>query len=57
MTKKLTRDRLEQALREAIPHVWRQMFAGKHQQDKLDAKDWWAKFKDIRDELPTKGCP
>ncbi len=57
MKSKLTRARLEQALREAIPHVWRQQFAGKHEQDKADAKQWWAKFKDVRDELPTGGYP
>lgn len=32
---------LERALYQSIPHVWRQQFAGSHEQDRIDAKKWF----------------
>jgi len=37
-------DRLRQCLKEARPHVVRQQFAGKHEQDRIDAVDWLKKW-------------
>lgn len=43
--------RLVEALRKAVPHVQRQVFAGKHEQDRADAKAWLDEFKDVVAEL------
>jgi len=32
--------RLEQGIKNAIPHVYRQQHYGKHKQDKIDAVAW-----------------
>jgi hypothetical protein len=37
-------DQVMAALIEAEAHVTRQQFAGKHQQDRLDAEDWLNKW-------------
>jgi len=33
-----------QCIREARPHVVRQQFAGKHEQDRIDAVEWLKKW-------------
>ena len=35
---------LRQSLRQARPHVVRQQFAGKHEQDRIDAVEWLKKW-------------
>jgi hypothetical protein len=40
-------ERLEQAVREAQPHVYRQQHHGKHEQDRLDAVHWLAEYGDL----------
>lgn len=47
----MKRARLELALRKAKAHVFRQQFAGKHEQDKIDAKAWISEFADVLDHL------
>lgn len=47
----MTDARIRQALRKAIPHVQRQVFAGKHEQDRADAKAWLAEYVDLVDAL------
>ena len=36
--------RLQQCVKEARAHVFRQQFAGKHEQDRIDAADWLKKW-------------
>ena len=47
MTRKPPRSKLEAALRDAVPHVRRQRTAGLHEQDKLDADEWLAKYAEV----------
>lgn len=44
--KKPPRSKLEAALRDATPHVRRQR-TGRHEQDRLDAEEWLAKYDDV----------
>ena len=37
-------DQLRQCIREARSHVVRQQFAGKHEQDRADAKAWMGRW-------------
>tara|TARA_R110002167_G_scaffold222783_1_gene427737 strand:- start:434 stop:616 length:183 start_codon:yes stop_codon:yes gene_type:complete len=37
-------ERLRQCLKEARSHVVRQQFAGKHEQDRIDAVEWIKKY-------------
>ena len=51
-------DQLLTALIEARPHVVRQQFAGKHQQDVDDANDWlrkWSGLVDWARDQPRQG--
>jgi|10_taG_2_1085330.scaffolds.fasta_scaffold00775_3 hypothetical protein len=45
-SKPLTRAELRQCIKEAHAHVVRQEFAGKHEQDRLDAIAWLKKWRD-----------
>jgi hypothetical protein len=45
-SKPLTRAELRQCIKEARAHVVRQEFAGKHEQDRLDAIEWVKKWGD-----------
>lgn len=38
---------LERALRDAIPHVWRQQEHGRHEQDREDAQAWLEFYEDL----------
>lgn len=40
--------RMTVGLRDAIPHVYRQQFAGKHEQDREDARKWLTEFTELR---------
>ena len=40
-------DELREAIREARAHVYRQRYYGKHEQDRIDAEEWWAKYSGI----------
>ena len=35
---------LRQAVKKAIPHVYRQQHYGKHKQDKIDAVEWMGQW-------------
>lgn len=43
-SKPLTNAELRQCIKEARAHVARQEFAGKHEQDRLDAVEWVKKW-------------
>jgi hypothetical protein len=43
-SKPLTKAELRQCIKEARAHVVRQEFAGKHEQDRLDAVEWVKKW-------------
>lgn len=45
--KKPPRSELEEALRDAVPHVRRQLTAGRHIQDCLDAEAWLAVYDEV----------
>lgn len=47
--KKMERENetLREALKSAKAHVFRQQTAGKHEQDRADAVEWWSKYKDL----------
>lgn len=45
--KKPPRSKLEAALRDATQHVRRQLTAGKHEQDRLDAEQWLATHDEV----------
>ena len=56
-------DQMMAALAEAKPHVTRQVYAGKHEQDRADAEDWlmrwsgiagWAKAQPRQKPLPAR---
>jgi len=40
--------KLLRCIREAMPHVYRQQGHGKHEQDRVDAEAWWAKWREVR---------
>ena len=42
-----SRLRMQEALRKSIAHVQRQVFAGKHEQDRIDAKQWIDEYDDV----------
>jgi hypothetical protein len=44
---KPSEERMNDALRKAIAHVQRQVFAGKHEQDRIDAAQWLDEYDDI----------
>ena len=50
----MKRARLEAALRKAKAHVLRQMDGGRHEQDRIDAKNWVSEYADVLDYLDTK---
>lgn len=50
----MKRARLEAALRKAKVHVLRQMDGGRHEQDRIDAKNWVSEYVDVLDYLDTK---
>ena len=50
----IKRERLELALYQAIAHVRRQQFAGKHAQDRIDSELWQTEFKDVVDYVNEK---
>jgi hypothetical protein len=43
---------LQEAIREARAHVYRQRYYGKHEQDRIDAEEWWAKYSGILEKKP-----
>jgi len=45
--KKPPRSELEEALRDAVPHVRRQLTAGRHQQDRMDAEAWLSVYNEV----------
>lgn len=45
--KKPPRSKLEAALRDAIQHVRRQLTAGIHGQDRLDAEEWLTTYAEV----------
>lgn len=44
--RKPPRSKLEDALRDAVPHVQRQLH-GSHEQDRLDAEAWLAMYDEV----------
>lgn len=38
---------LRQALEEARAHVYRQRYHGRHEQDRIDAEEWWSRYKNF----------
>jgi hypothetical protein len=53
----MKRARLEAALRQALPHVLRQMDGGRHEQDRADAKAWVSEYADVLDALDLRSSP
>jgi hypothetical protein len=49
--KKSDLSRMREALYKAIAHVQRQIYAGKHEQDRKDAQTWLAEYADLVEEI------
>ena len=46
--------KIEKALIEALPHVYRQQKHGKHEQDRADARAWLAEYGEVVRDLKTR---